>query len=179
MKEHDPLQPSCVGPLRAHCCDHCITAYWWRSLHVRQPDNGYILWSFQGKQLVQQSYETFYQLQWRPRRIYDRKTQISQVRKNLKNYEKQFDSQDKERQRALKLEETRASALSAGEIPKLGGAAPGDSANARKRQRITLMGGYDDDDESNYVTKASHCRNNSQHEGRNCHVDAGPIVSDI
>jgi len=30
-------------------------------------DNGYILWSFQGKQLYQASFEHFYQFQWRPR----------------------------------------------------------------------------------------------------------------
>jgi len=31
-------------------------------------DNGYMLWTFQGKQICQKSYETFYQFQWRPRR---------------------------------------------------------------------------------------------------------------
>lgn len=115
-------------------------------------DNGYILWSFQGKQLVQQSYETFYQLQWRPRENLLSKTQISQVRKNLKNYEKQFDSQDKERQRALKLEETKGKRAQRAKYRNLVARLLA-IREREKPQRILLMGGYDDDDESNYVTK--------------------------
>jgi translation initiation factor 3 subunit B len=70
-------------------------------------DNGYILWSFQGKQLYQQSFETFYQLLWRPRENLLSKGQINKVKKDLKKYEKQFEKADKDRQRALYLEETK------------------------------------------------------------------------
>jgi translation initiation factor 3 subunit B len=54
-------------------------------------DNGYIIWSFQGKQLFQQSFETFYQLLWRPRESLLSKSQIEKVKKDLKKYEKQFE----------------------------------------------------------------------------------------
>merc|ERR1711957_879482 len=74
-------------------------------------DNGYILWSFQGKQLHQQSFESFYQFLWRPRESLLSKSEISKVKKNLKKYEKQFDKADKERQRALYLEETKGKRL--------------------------------------------------------------------
>jgi translation initiation factor 3 subunit B len=114
-------------------------------------DNGYILWSFQGKQLFQQSYETFYQLQWRPRESLLSKAQVAQVRKNLKNYEKQFDSQDKERQRALKLEETKGKRAQRSKYRAL----KARLLAIRERERpqlIALMGGLDDEDESNYAT---------------------------
>merc|ERR1711982_202623 len=72
-------------------------------------DNGYILWSFQGKQLHQKSYEHFYQFQWRPRENILSKERITNyVLKNLKKYERQFDAADKERNWKKKLHETKA-----------------------------------------------------------------------
>jgi len=113
-------------------------------------DNGYILWTFQGKQLCQQSYETFYQLVWRPRENLLSKPEIKKVRKNLKKYEKQFDKADKERQRALKLEETKGKrALRTTYRQLLSRLA--EYRNRQKTQRMDLLNGYDSDDESNYV----------------------------
>ena len=113
-------------------------------------DNGYILWSFQGKQLYQQSFETFYQLSWRPRENLLAKSEINKVRKNLKKYEQQFDIQDKERQRALKLDETKGKRAQRQRYRDL----VNRLRNIRQRQkedRSALLNGYDSDDESNYI----------------------------
>jgi translation initiation factor 3 subunit B len=115
-------------------------------------DNGYIIWSFQGKQLYQQSHETFYQLQWRPREHLLSKSEVSKVRKNLKKYEKQFDHQDKERQRALKLEETKGKRAQRKQYRDL--VARLRAIRSRERpELVVLLDGYNDDDEKNYHTR--------------------------
>lgn len=115
-------------------------------------DNGFILWSFQGKQLYQQSFETFYQLLWRPRETLLSKEQIEEVRKNLKKYEKEFERADKERQRALYLEETKGKRAERKKIRDL----RAELAALRREQRqrhVELLDGYDSDDESHYVVR--------------------------
>eukprot|EP00339_Tiarina_fusa_P013154 CAMPEP_0117026044 /NCGR_PEP_ID=MMETSP0472-20121206/19178_1 /TAXON_ID=693140 ORGANISM="Tiarina fusus, Strain LIS" /NCGR_SAMPLE_ID=MMETSP0472 /ASSEMBLY_ACC=CAM_ASM_000603 /LENGTH=716 /DNA_ID=CAMNT_0004732927 /DNA_START=91 /DNA_END=2241 /DNA_ORIENTATION=- len=115
-------------------------------------DNGYIIWSFQGKQICQQSFETFYQFLWRPRESLLSKTQINKVRKNLKKYEKQFEKADKERQRALYLEETKGKRAERKKIRDL----RSQLASLRNEQRprhLELLGGYDSEDDSNYVIR--------------------------
>lgn len=115
-------------------------------------DNGYILWSFQGKQLYQQSHETFYQLLWRPREHLLSKTEVSKVRKNLKKYEKQFDAQDKERQRALKLEETKGKRAQRKKYRDLVSRLR--AIRAREHDElVVILDGYDDNDEKNYLTR--------------------------
>jgi len=115
-------------------------------------DNGYILWNFQGKQISQQSYETFYQLQWRPREILLNKNEISNVVKNLKKYEKQFDNADKELSRARYLEETKGKRiLRSAYRDRI--ALLGEYKKQQKARRIELLGGYDSDDESNYIER--------------------------
>lgn len=115
-------------------------------------DNGYILWSFQGKQLVQRSFETFYQFVWRPRENLLSKQEIAKVKKNLKKYEKQFEKADKERQRALYLEETKGKRIERKKYRDLR-----DELRALRREQrarhIELLEGYDSDDESNYVIR--------------------------
>lgn len=114
-------------------------------------DNGYILWTFQGKQLYQQSFETFYQLQWRPRPQFLSKSEEKKVIKNLKKYEKVFDRADRERTRALRLEETKEKrALRAkfrDTMARLRG-----FRDEQKAERMALRDGYDSEDEDNYVT---------------------------
>jgi translation initiation factor 3 subunit B len=115
-------------------------------------DNGYIMWSFFGKQLYTQSFETFYQLQWRPRDTLLSKEEIAVVCKNLKKYEKQFDKADKELSRARYLEETKGKrALRSAFRERLA------HLRAIKRnhraERVHLLAGYDSDNESNYVMK--------------------------
>eukprot|EP00534_Pseudo-nitzschia_fraudulenta_P009864 CAMPEP_0201168828 /NCGR_PEP_ID=MMETSP0851-20130426/77244_1 /ASSEMBLY_ACC=CAM_ASM_000631 /TAXON_ID=183588 /ORGANISM="Pseudo-nitzschia fraudulenta, Strain WWA7" /LENGTH=720 /DNA_ID=CAMNT_0047450397 /DNA_START=26 /DNA_END=2188 /DNA_ORIENTATION=+ len=115
-------------------------------------DNGYILWSFQGKQLHQQSFETFYQFQWRPRAKLLSKPEIQKVTKELKKYEKQFEKADKERARALYLEETKGKRLQRKKIRDI----LANTANLRREQKarhVEMLDGYDSDDESNYVVR--------------------------
>lgn len=115
-------------------------------------DNGYILWSFQGKQLYQQSFETFYQMLWRPREHLLSKAEIELVQKDLKKYEKQFEKADRERQRALYLEETKGKR----EERKRYRDMLAELRQLRREQRdrhVDLLDGYDSDDDSNYVVR--------------------------
>jgi len=116
-------------------------------------DNGYILWSFQGKQLFQRSYENFYQLQWRPRENILSKDEIyNKVIKNLKKYEKRFDRQDRERNHLQTLEETKEKrALRAKFRIRL--ARLKQFRDAQKEERLRLNDGYDSQDEANYVIR--------------------------
>jgi translation initiation factor 3 subunit B len=115
-------------------------------------DNGYILWSFQGKQLYQQSYETFYQFLWRPRESLLSKSEIEKVRRNLKKYEKQFDRADRRRQRMLYLEETQGKRAERGKFRDV--LARNRALREKRRaELIALLGGYDSAGENNYVVR--------------------------
>ena len=63
-----------------------------------QMDNGFKLWTFQGKQYHETSYENFYQFTWRPRpsSLLDA-AQRKAVVKNLRKYERKFAHEDKQR----------------------------------------------------------------------------------
>jgi translation initiation factor 3 subunit B len=112
-------------------------------------DNGYILWSFQGKQLYQQSFETFYQFFWRPRETLLSGSEVSKVKRNLKKYEKQFDKADRRRQRAMYLEETKGKRDERSKFRDL--LARNKAVIFRNRPKfIELLGGYDSSDEKNY-----------------------------
>lgn len=115
-------------------------------------DNGFILWSFQGKQLYQQSFETFYQFLWRPRESLLSNDEIDKVQKNLKKYEKRFDMADKARQRKLHLEETKGKREERARIRQV---LERNRAILKRRraEHIELLGGYDSDDEANYVKR--------------------------
>jgi translation initiation factor 3 subunit B len=115
-------------------------------------DNGYILWSFQGKQLYQKSFEAFYQFLWRPRETLLSKQEIEKVRHNLKKYERQFEKADKERQRALYLEETKGKRMERAKYRDI----LGRNKAIRQRRRaeyIALLDGYNSEDENNYVVR--------------------------
>lgn len=115
-------------------------------------DNGYILWSFQGKQLHQDSFEFFHQLQWRPRAELLPDERKTQVVRELKKYERRFDLEDKERTRAEYLEKTKEKrALRTAIRERL--ARLREFRSSQKRARMELLGGYDSDDEANYSSK--------------------------
>lgn len=115
-------------------------------------DNGYVIWSFQGKQLCQQSYETFYQFLWRPRESLLSKSEMNKVRKNLKKYEKQFDRADRKRQRAMYLEETKGKREERRKIREI--LARNRAIRQKNRaEYVALLGGYDSDDDKNYRIK--------------------------
>jgi len=115
-------------------------------------DNGFNLWTFQGKQLFQQSFETFYQFQWRPRERLLSSKKIEEVHQNIKKYEKEFEKADRDRMRALHLEETKEKrqlrSLFRERLARLK-----QFRDQQKETRIALLGGYDEDDEDNYVMK--------------------------
>lgn len=114
-------------------------------------DNGYIIWSFQGKQLTQQSHEEFYQFLWRPR--IDNLLSLSDIEKikrNLKKYEKQFDKADKLRQRAIYLEETAGKRLQRSMYRDLMQRNRNIRYQSRTEYVNNLMNGYDSDDDANY-----------------------------
>jgi translation initiation factor 3 subunit B len=115
-------------------------------------DNGFILWSFQGKQLYQQSFETFYQFVWRPRESLLSKQEIKKVKKNLKKYEKQFEKADKERQRALYLEETKGKREERKKYRDIR-ARLRELRREQKSRHVELQDGYDSDDDANYVIR--------------------------
>jgi translation initiation factor 3 subunit B len=115
-------------------------------------DNGFIIWSFQGKQMYQQSFETFYQFLWRPRENLLSKAEVKKVKKNLKKYEKQFEKADKERQRALYLEETKGKREERQRYRDMLTSLRGLRRDQRRRH-VELLDGYDSDDEANYMLK--------------------------
>ena len=115
-------------------------------------DNGFILWSFQGKQLYQQSFETFYQFVWRPRENLLSKQEVKKVKKNLKKYEKQFEKADKERQRALYLEETKGKRAERKKYRDLRSQLR-DLRRSQKPRHVELQDGYDSDDDNHYVIR--------------------------
>jgi translation initiation factor 3 subunit B len=115
-------------------------------------DNGYIIWSFQGKQISQQSFETFYQFQWRPREKLFNKDEIAEVSKNLKKYEKQFNAFDEAKKRKLRLEETRGKRKSRAAFRATLARLKEIRANM-KQDRMELLNGYDSEDESNFTTR--------------------------
>lgn len=115
-------------------------------------DNGFIIWSFQGKQISQQSFETFYQFQWRPREKLFNRDEIAEVSKNLKKYEKQFNAFDEAKKRQLRLEETRGKRKSRSAFRATLARLKEIRANM-KQERMALLNGYDSEDESNWTTK--------------------------
>ncbi len=118
-------------------------------------DNGYILWSFQGKQLYQSSFETFYQFQWRPRKSLLSKAEKKKIIKNLKQYEKEFAKADKELSRSRDLESIKAKRKLKNEYrEKL--ARLREIRSRQKETRMALFDGYDEDDQSNYVEREVH-----------------------
>ena len=115
-------------------------------------DNGYILWTFQGKQLAQQSFEAFYQFQWRPREKLMKKDEIAEISKNIKKYEKQFNAFDEAKKRKQRLQETKGKRKSRSEF-RATMARLKEWRNRQKVERMELLGGYDSEDEDNFITK--------------------------
>ncbi|KAG6621284.1 Eukaryotic translation initiation factor 3 subunit [Phytophthora cinnamomi] len=117
-------------------------------------DNGYTLWTFQGKQLLEEKKDAFYQFLWRPRpRTLLSDEEYNNVVKNLKKFEKRFDQMDrlKERERlaAEKAERTRQEQEFQELLQKRLA-----SAAARRAEYVALLDGYDSEDESEYIVQS-------------------------
>jgi translation initiation factor 3 subunit B len=115
-------------------------------------DNGYVLWTFQGKQLSQSSFEAFYQFAWRPRERLTSKEEIAVIARNIKKYEKQFNAFDEAKKRKLRLQETKGKRKSRAEFRAVM-ARLGEWRERQKQERMELLGGYDSEDEQNFTTK--------------------------
>lgn len=113
-------------------------------------DNGYILWSFQGKQLYQQSFETFYMFAWRPRLTLLSKPEIKKVERNLKKYERQFEKADRDRARKKRLEETRGKRMERAALREVVQRNKAMWHQRYRAEHIELLGGYDSDDDRHY-----------------------------
>ena len=82
----------------------------------------------------------------------DGEMEVAKVKKDLKKYEKQFEKADKERARALYLEETKGKRLERKKIRDI----LANIKNLRRQQRarhIEMLDGYDSDDDANYVVR--------------------------
>ncbi|TDH72534.1 hypothetical protein CCR75_000792 [Bremia lactucae] len=114
-------------------------------------DNGYILWTFQGMQLLAEKKETFYQFLWRPRpRSLLSDEEYNNVVKNLKKFEKRFDQMDrfKERERLAAIKAERMQKEQ--EFQELLETRQTTTA-ARRLEYIALLDGYDSEDEREYI----------------------------
>jgi len=115
-------------------------------------DNGYVLWTFQGKQLAQASFETFYQFMWRPRERLATEDEVTEISKNIKRYERRFNAFDEAKRTRLRLEETKGKRRSRSEFRAVM-TRLGDWRARQKQERMDLLGGYDSEDEENLKTK--------------------------
>ncbi|TMW67543.1 hypothetical protein Poli38472_011163 [Pythium oligandrum] len=123
------------------------------SYYKFQMDNGFTLWTFQGKKLLEEKKDAFYQFLWRPRpRTLLSDKEYKDVVKNLKKYEKRFNEMDrmKERERiaAEKAEKQRQHQEFVDLV-----AARAETARARRQEYIALLNGYDSEDDDEYIVE--------------------------
>ncbi|CAM9898932.1 unnamed protein product [Heterosigma akashiwo] len=126
--------------------------------HFRfQVENGYYLWTFQGKNVYRCQADNFYQLLWRPRPASLLTAAERQgVVKNLRKYERRFDKADREQERRRDRKALRAK-IRAKKAYRALLAAKSAAHRARRAQRVALYGGWDEEDDSYYVVE-SHAR---------------------
>ncbi|KAJ0392325.1 hypothetical protein P43SY_003156 [Pythium insidiosum] len=124
------------------------------SYYKFQMDNGFTLWTFQGKKLLEEKKDAFYQFLWRPRpRNLLSDEEYADVVKNLKKYERRFNEMDrlKERERvAAEKAEKQRQVTEFTELVKSRQAA----ARALRQEYIALLGGYDSEDEDEYIVQS-------------------------
>mmetsp|Transcript_22241 Transcript_22241/g.28795 ORF Transcript_22241/g.28795 Transcript_22241/m.28795 type:complete len:698 (+) Transcript_22241:45-2138(+) len=120
--------------------------------HYRfQVENGYYLWTFQGKNIYRCQSDNFYQILWRPRPASLLTSQQKQkVVKNLRKYERQFDKIDREQERRRDRKALREKIRQKKRFRALM-QAKSDQYRSQKEARVQLYNGYDSDDDSYYV----------------------------
>jgi len=118
-----------------------------------QVENGYYLWTFQGQKYHDVSTDNFYQLLWRPRpKSLLTVDQKKKVIKNLRKYERQFDKEDKMRERERKRAALEKKMELLNWFKNLMQRRH-EEYKATRAQRIELHGGYDSEDDSYYVVE--------------------------
>jgi translation initiation factor 3 subunit B len=115
-----------------------------------QPDDGFVVYTFQGNMLCQVRKERLFQFQWRPRpKNLLSPEEKKKVIKNLKKYEKLFDKEDRQRRQELQQEMLSTRRRTAEEF--LARLSRNKAAVAAlKRLRVAIRDGYDSDDDRNY-----------------------------
>eukprot|EP00428_Durinskia_dybowskii_P071191 CAMPEP_0170401292 /NCGR_PEP_ID=MMETSP0117_2-20130122/24947_1 /TAXON_ID=400756 /ORGANISM="Durinskia baltica, Strain CSIRO CS-38" /LENGTH=772 /DNA_ID=CAMNT_0010658085 /DNA_START=24 /DNA_END=2342 /DNA_ORIENTATION=- len=116
-------------------------------------EDGFNIYTFQGKLLNRVKREKLYQFAWRPRpkdllTAEERKNVI----KNLRKYEKMFEKEDRQRKQELNQEVMAARHKQAEEFLSWLNRSRAASA-ALKPRRVAIRNGYDSDDERNYKTE--------------------------
>jgi translation initiation factor 3 subunit B len=116
-------------------------------------DNGYHLWSFQGKLLLEVRRDHFYQFLWRPRpKSLLTDAEYKDVVKNLKKYEKRFHELDKQReQERLASEAAERKAMVEAFRERL--SSRREAARQRRRAYVALLDGFDSEDEATFVVQ--------------------------
>lgn len=118
-------------------------------------DNGYNLWSFQGKNLLEVKKDAFYQFLWRPRpKSLLTDDEYHEVVKNLKKYEKKFHDADRKKEKdrqAVEKSKKLALRMAFVELMETRRAAYA----ASRPQLIALRDGYDTDDDALYDIKTT------------------------
>jgi len=115
-----------------------------------QLDNGFSIWTLQGKQLNHVTKDKFYQFLWRPRppSLLSAEKQ-KQIEKNLRDYSRTYNKQDWERKKKAYEEWMNRRNEERAAFYELKQKRLEERAK-EKQQRIKLRGGIDSDDESHY-----------------------------
>eukprot|EP00605_Chrysophyceae_sp_TOSAG23-4_P001689 GSChrysophyteH1.ASY1.ANO1.1857.1 assembled CDS len=115
------------------------------------PSDGYIMYTFQGQVLNQVSCEKLFQFSWRPRpKDLLTAEERKKITKNLKKYEKEFDREDRAKRNELNQENlSRRRNLAEDFLARI--RYNENLARAWKAQRVQARGGYDSEDDSNYI----------------------------
>ena len=116
-------------------------------------EDGFNIYTFQGKLLNRVKHEKLYQFAWRPRpKDLLSPEERKAVVKNLRKYEKMFEKEDRQRKAELNQEVQAARHKQAEEFLTWLNRSRAISA-ALKPRRVALRDGYDSDDERNYRTE--------------------------
>jgi translation initiation factor 3 subunit B len=116
-------------------------------------EDGFNIYTFQGKLLNRVKREKLYQFAWRPRpKDLLTAEERRNVIKNLRKYEKGFEKEDRQRKQELNQEVQAARHRQAEEFLNWLNRSRAASA-ALKPRRVAIRGGYDSDDERNYKTE--------------------------
>jgi translation initiation factor 3 subunit B len=116
-------------------------------------EDGFNVYTFQGKLLNRVKREKLYQFAWRPRpKDLLSAEERRNVIKNLRKYEKGFEKEDRQRKQELNQEVQAARHRQAEEFLNWLNRSRAASA-ALKPRRVAIRGGYDSDDERNYKTE--------------------------
>ncbi|OQR81093.1 eukaryotic translation initiation factor 3 subunit [Achlya hypogyna] len=118
-------------------------------------DNGYNLWTFQGKLLEEKRKDLFHQFIWRPRpKSLLSDAEYKHVLKNLDKYRKKFNELDKQREKErLAAEAAAKQALVDSFRARL--ASRKAAAAARRAAYVALVDGYDSQDDAEFIVESA------------------------